>query len=60
MTNEPVITSLLVNVVVAVLTLLVSFGVDISAEQRGAIVGLVTAVCAIATTLWARARVSPT
>lgn len=58
-TAEPVVTALIVNVVVAALTLVVSFGVDISADQRAGIVGLVTAICAVISTLWARSKVSP-
>lgn len=57
--TEPVITALFVNLTVAVLAVLVSFGVDLSAEQRAAIVGLVTAVCSVVTAIWARGKVTP-
>lgn len=60
MKTEPVLTALLVDVVAAVLALLVSFGVDLSADQRASIIAVWTLVVAVASTLWARSKVSPT
>ena len=50
--NEPVLVSTLVG---AVVSLLVAFGVDISADQKTAVIGCVAAALA----LFARSQVTP-
>lgn len=59
---EPVLRSMLVPAASAVIGLLVSFGVPVTAEQRVSILELVTVlvgVIAAASAWWARRRVTP-
>jgi len=55
--DEP---ALLVGVVTAIITLLVTFGVPISADQKTAVVGLVSAVLMLAGAGVVRGKVKPT
>jgi hypothetical protein len=55
--NEPAV---VVGVVVALLGLAGAFGLALNEEQTAAIVGVVTAVGAIVSSLVVRSRVSPT
>lgn len=57
--GEPVLTALIVTFVSAVLSLLVSFGVTLTGEQRSGIVAVVTAVAALVSFFLARRAVTP-
>lgn len=60
MQNEPVMTGATVLAAVgAVLTLLIAFGVDISTDQRAAIIGLVTVVAPVLVGWIVRSKVTP-
>lgn len=60
MKNEPLVTRASITALVAaVLALLVSFGVDLSNDQRTAILGIVGVVAPLAVALVTRHRVSP-
>lgn len=56
MKNEPVLVAV-TALVVATIALLVAFGVDVTDEQRGAIIGFVVALYGVAVLI--RSRVSP-
>jgi predicted amino acid dehydrogenase len=61
MRDEPVMTGATVLAIVgSILTLLVSFGVDLTQEQTAAIVGFVGVVAPVAIGFIVRAKVSPT
>jgi hypothetical protein len=51
--------ALIVGVVEAVLVLLVAFGVPLTTEQRVAVLGVTSAVLAVAGSLLIRSQVSP-
>lgn len=54
--NEPV---LLTGLVTAIVALVIAFGVPISADQKAAIVGVVTAIVALLGGAVTRSKVSP-
>lgn len=59
-TTEPVWTATgFVAAVTALVTLLVAFGVDLTAEQSSAIVGLAAIIGTSVAAKWSRARVTP-
>lgn len=58
--REPVAVSGAVLVVAqSVIALCVAFGLDLTAEQQGAIYSLTSAVTVLVASIWARARVTP-
>jgi hypothetical protein len=58
-TEPSVLAGLIQGFVVAVIALLIAFGVTITQEQTAAILGLVGVVLAIGTTLFIRSKVTP-
>lgn len=60
MTNEPVLTIAGIAAALgATLTLLTSFGVDLTPDQRAAILGLWATVGPLVFAVWTRRKVSP-
>lgn len=60
MSNEPAVTiGSVTALVAAAITLLVAFGVDISTDQKAAIMGVVTIAAPIVAGLLIRRKVSP-
>jgi uncharacterized membrane protein len=55
--SEP---ALWVGLVEAIIVLLVAFGVPISADQKAAVIGLVSAVLAVVGAIVTRSQVTPT
>ena len=53
-TTPVTITAAVTGLATAVIAALVAFGADLSAEQQGAILGLVAAVLVVASLLWQR------
>ena len=60
MNKEPVITIAAIQAtIVAVLSLLTAFGVDLTQEQQVAIVGVAGTVLPLIFAVWARSKVTP-
>lgn len=58
--REPLVfRSMVVAVVAAILSALIAFGVDISADQKAALLGVVASVSALVVAVWSRGKVTP-
>lgn len=58
--DEPVaLTGLIVAVVIAGISLVTAFGLKVTPEQAAAIIGIVSAIVALAGALFARSKVMP-
>lgn len=60
MKDEPLVfRSLVISAIAAIITLVVAFGIDISTEQKAAIMGVVASVSALVVAVWTRGKVTP-
>ena len=58
--SEPLVyRGLVTATVAAVLSGLIAFGVDISADQKAALLGIVASVSALVVAVWSRGEVTP-